>query len=81
MYPIIERFAEDSRDAVIQCLLYSRDNKEGWLDIYTPGRSACEDGGALFMKMVRCTSYTINLVNSPSFLRRTSLALMKLVDL
>ncbi|XP_076825713.1 C-Maf-inducing protein-like isoform X1 [Clavelina lepadiformis] len=51
MYPVIERFAEDDRESVVKCLLYSREDKDGWLQVYSPGGSACEDNGKLFSKM------------------------------
>ena len=56
MYPVIEQFANDDRESVVKCLLYSRDDKEGWLHVYSPGGFACEDDGKLFITMVNKTN-------------------------
>nr|CAB3231877.1 C-Maf-inducing protein-like [Phallusia mammillata] len=52
LYPVIERFAEDDRESVVTCLLYSREGKDGWLQVFSPGGKLCDDDGQLFSKMV-----------------------------
>jgi len=49
---VIERFAEDDRESVVTCLLSTRESKDGWIQVFSPGGSTCEDDGAVFTKMV-----------------------------
>ena len=49
---MIERFAEDDRESVVTCLLSTRESKDGWIQVFSPGGSTCEDDGAVFTKMV-----------------------------
>uniref|UniRef100_A0A665VA92 C-Maf-inducing protein n=1 Tax=Echeneis naucrates TaxID=173247 RepID=A0A665VA92_ECHNA len=59
---VIQRFAEDPRQEVTNCmcmpvhvhscLLSVRSGKDGWFQLYSPGGVACDDDGELFASMV-----------------------------
>nr|XP_037283651.1 C-Maf-inducing protein-like [Rhipicephalus microplus] len=50
--PIVECLGTDSRCEVHSVVLGARDGKDGWLQLYSPGRPACQDGGALWSQLL-----------------------------
>nr|XP_039253219.1 C-Maf-inducing protein-like isoform X1 [Styela clava] len=48
---IIERIAANGQDKVVWCLTGVREQKDGWLQIFSPQSNLCQDEGVLFTKM------------------------------
>ena len=58
---VIMNISHDSRCDVHQMLLGIREGKESWLELYSPGNSACDDDGKLWGLMVS-KSFISNLM-------------------
>ncbi|KAH7978569.1 hypothetical protein HPB49_005934 [Dermacentor silvarum] len=50
--PIVECLGTDPRCEVHSVVLGARDGKDGWLQLYSPGSIACQDGGALWSQLL-----------------------------
>uniref|UniRef100_L7LZ42 C-Maf-inducing protein PH domain-containing protein n=1 Tax=Rhipicephalus pulchellus TaxID=72859 RepID=L7LZ42_RHIPC len=50
--PIVECLGTDPRCEVHSVVLGARDGKDGWLQLYSPGSPACQDGGALWSQLL-----------------------------
>lgn len=49
---VVQTFVEDQRCGVHQMLLSVREEKEGWINLYSPGNIACDDDGDLWSAML-----------------------------
>lgn len=50
--PVVERLGTDGRCEVHSVVLGAREGKAGWLELYSPGSRACQDGGALWSQLL-----------------------------
>lgn len=48
----MERLGTDGRCEVHSVVLGAREGKAGWLELYSPGSRACQDGGALWSQLL-----------------------------
>lgn len=48
---ILERMVGSNAEKVIECLVGVRENRDGWLQIFSPHNIICKDDGAMFTKI------------------------------